>query len=84
MNDPCAMGGKVQKHSRRPVLYQKVVLLRDVPKENLRKGDRALYIQELPGINGGEDGAILELYNSAKAEWRLATVLISAIAAEAD
>lgn len=71
----------MQDNPKAPVLYQKVVLLRDVPRENLRKGDRALYIHELPGVNGGEDGAILELYNSAKAEWRLATVFLSAIAA---
>lgn len=69
-------------HSNKPpVLYQKVVLLRDVPKENLRKGDRALYIHELPGVNGGEDGAILELYNNSEKEWRLATVPLSAISA---
>lgn len=64
-----------------PVLYQEVVLTRDVPKEKLRKGDQALYIHELPGVNGSEDGAILELYSSAKAECRLATVPLSAIAA---
>lgn len=31
-----------------PVLYQKVMVLRDVPNENLRKGDRVLNIHELP------------------------------------
>ncbi len=63
------------------MLYQKVVLLRDVPKENLRKGDRALYIHELPGIDGGEDGAIIELYNECTNKWWLATVPLSAISA---
>ncbi len=57
-------------------------MLRDVPKENLLQGDRALYIHELPGLNGGEDGAILELYNCSNAEWRLATVPLSALAAQ--
>lgn len=64
-----------------PVLYQEVILTRDVPRENLRKGDRALYIHELPGVNGSEDGAILELYSSSRTGQGLATVPVSAIAA---
>ena len=68
-------GGKeLSPAHKQPVLYKKVVLLQDVPQENLCKGDRALYIHELPGVDGGDDGAILELYDSARAEWRLATV----------
>ncbi|MCY4526439.1 MAG: hypothetical protein OXB89_07500 [Anaerolineaceae bacterium] len=64
-----------------PVLYKEVVLLKDFPKEKLRKGDRALYIHELPGVNGSEDGAILELYNNSRTGRGLATVPVSAIAA---
>ena len=58
-----------------------VVLTREVPRENLNKGDRALYIHELHGVNGQEDGAILELDSGSKAEWRIAIVPLSAIAA---
>lgn len=63
-----------------PAPYQEIVLTRDVPGANMRKGDRALYIHELPGVDGGDDGAILELCDSAKAEWRLATVPLCVIA----
>ena len=64
-----------------PVLYQEVILTRDIPRENLIEGDRALYIHELPGVNGQEDGAILELYSNSRNGHGLATVPYSAIAA---
>lgn len=60
-------GGQVKDNPRAPVHYQKVLLLRDVPRENLRKGDRALHIHGLPGFKVSEDYAFLKLFSNSKA-----------------
>ncbi|MHB8628649.1 MAG: DUF4926 domain-containing protein [Aggregatilineales bacterium] len=63
----------------RPELYQRVVVSRDIPVENLRQGDVAWVIDYLSHPAGGEDGAILEVYNALGESIRVVTVPVSAI-----
>ncbi len=62
-----------------PELYQRVVVNRDIPDENLKKGDVAWIIDYLVHPSGGEEGAILEVYNALGESIRVATVPVSAI-----
>ena len=61
-------------------LYQEVALMRDIPVENLRKGDVAVLVDYVPHPTGGEEGAILEIFNAVGESIAIATVPISAIA----
>ncbi len=54
----------MQSRAKAPELYKKVVLICDVPKEGLHKGDMAYYIDFLEPHNGVVAGAILELFSS--------------------
>ncbi len=65
----------------KPELYTDVVLTRDVPSENLRKGDVATVIDYLEHPSGGEEGAILEVFNALGESIAIATVPVSAIEA---
>jgi hypothetical protein len=47
----------------KPRLYQRVMLTRDVPEENLKKGDLAWLIDYVPHPAGGEEGAVIEVFN---------------------
>jgi hypothetical protein len=51
------------KYRMRPELYTRVALNRDLPEAHLKRGDTAMYIDELP-VKQGEDGAILEVFNA--------------------
>ena len=62
----------------RPELYTRVALVRDLPEANLKQGDTALYIDDLP-VKKGEDGAILEVFNALGESIAVVTVPISAI-----
>jgi hypothetical protein len=62
----------------KPELYTQVVLNRDIPEENLKKGDVAMYIEYLESSDG-EAGAILEIFNVLGESIDIATVPISAI-----
>ena len=64
----------------RPELYNRVVLTRDVPSENMKKGDVAILVDYLEHPSGGEDGAILEVFNAVGESIAIATVPVSAIA----
>lgn len=64
----------------RPELYKEVALTRSIPEENLKKGDTGWYIEYLSHPKGGEDGAILEIFD-ADGDSRIVTVPISAIEA---
>ena len=64
----------------RPELYTRVALIRDLPEANLKQGDTALYIDNLP-VEKGEDGAILEVFNAIGESIAVVTVPISAIEA---
>jgi uncharacterized protein YuzE len=46
-----------------PELYQRVLLNRDFPEYNLKKGDIATLVDTVPHPAGGEEGYILEIFN---------------------
>src|SRR3990172_7759069 len=43
-------------------LFEEVVLLKDIPEKNLKKGDVATVVEHHP-VSEGEDGYSLELFN---------------------
>lgn len=61
-------------------LYKEVALTRDIAAENLQKGDVATLIDIVPHPLGGEDGAILELFNAVGDSVAVTVVPLSAIA----
>jgi hypothetical protein len=61
-------------------LYQEVALVQDVPNENLRSGDVAMLIDYVPHPRGGEEGAVLELFNAVGESVGVIMVPASAIA----
>ena len=50
----------------RPQLYEKVALTRDLPEHELRQGDVAVVVEELPATEAsdGEPGYALEVTNA--------------------
>lgn len=60
-------------------LYQRVILNRDVPEENVRRGDLAWLVDYVNDPEGGEPGAILEVFNVLGESIAIATVPVSAI-----
>lgn len=68
--------GEVMK----PDLFQRVVLTRDVSEENLRKGDFGWLIDYAVPPPGGEEGAILEIFNAPGESIAVAIVPISVVA----
>ena len=64
----------------RPKLYTEVALTRDILAENLRRGDVAVLVDYVPHPTGGEEGAILEIFNAVGESIAVATVPVSAIA----
>ena len=65
---------------KKPELYTRVALTRNVPEEKLKRGDLAWVIEYLEHPEGGEDGAIIEIFNALGESLRIATVPVSAIA----
>lgn len=63
----------------KPELYSRVVVNRDIPDENLYKGDVATVVEYLEHPSGGEEGAILEIFNVLGESLGIATVPVSAI-----
>ena len=61
-------------------LYKEVALIKDIPTENLQKGDVATLIDKIPHSSGGEDGAVLELFNAIGESIGIVVVPISLIA----
>jgi hypothetical protein len=45
-------------------LYQRVALRCDLPEHNLKKGDVATVVDFVPHPEGGETGAVLEVFNA--------------------
>jgi hypothetical protein len=69
----------------KPQLYTRVVVTRDLPAEQLSRGDLAWVIEYLEHPMGGEERAILEIFNVFAESLRIATVPVSTIkAAQAD
>ncbi|MBZ0315720.1 MAG: DUF4926 domain-containing protein [Anaerolineae bacterium] len=60
-------------------LYQRVMVNRDLPTENLRQGDVAWLLDTVPDKSGGEDGCVLEIFNMLGESIRVAIVPASAI-----
>jgi hypothetical protein len=61
-------------------LYQEVSLTRDIPGTSLKAGDVAMLIDRVTHPAGGEDGAILEVFNAVGETIAVVTVPESAIA----
>lgn len=60
-------------------LYQRVMVNRNLPTENLRQGDVAWLLDTVPGKSGSEDGCVLEIFNMLGESIRVAIVPASAI-----
>ncbi|HEU5346258.1 MAG TPA: hypothetical protein VFU60_18055 [Ktedonobacterales bacterium] len=63
----------------KPELYTRVVVTLDLPQEDVRRGDIATIVEYLPHPNGGEDGAILEIFDTLGNSLGVVTVPVSAI-----
>ena len=63
----------------KPELYTCVVVTLDLPQEDVRRGDIATIVEYLPHPNGGEDGAILEIFDTLGNSLGVVTVPVSAI-----
>ena len=59
--------------------YQEVVLTQDIPNEGLCAGDVATLVDYVPHPSGGEEGAILEIFNAVGESLAVVTVPVSAI-----
>jgi len=60
-------------------LYQRVIINRDIPDENLKQGDLARLVDYLKHPQGGEDGAVLEIFNVLGESIRVAIVPVSVV-----
>lgn len=60
-------------------LYQEIALNRDFPEYNLHRGDMATLIDYVPHPEGGEEGAVLEVFNALGETVSVVTVPISNI-----
>lgn len=60
-------------------LYQQIVATCDVPSANLREGDVATLVDYVPHPAGGENGAVLEVFNAIGESVAVVTVPASAI-----
>jgi hypothetical protein len=61
-------------------LYQEVALTRAVPDTNLKAGDVAVLVDTIANPQGGEIGAVLEVFNAVGESLAVVTVPLSAIA----
>lgn len=64
----------------KPPLYTEVALTCDLPAEKLKQGDVAVLIDSIPHPTGGEEGAVLEIFNAVGESLAVVTVPRSAIA----
>ncbi len=65
--------------SMKPELYTEVALTCDIPTENLKQGDVAVLVDFAPHPTGGEEGAVLEIFNAVGESLAVAIVPITAI-----
>ena len=63
----------------KPKLYSAVALTHNIPKEKLKQGDVATLIDYVPHPRGGEEGAILEIFNAIGESVAVVAVPVSAI-----
>lgn len=59
-------------------LFKRVALTKDIPEENLKKGDVATIVEHLPGMDS-EDGYALEIFNAIGDTIAVITVPQSAV-----
>lgn len=64
----------------KPERFQEVVLTRDLPEADLRAGDVAVVVDYVPHPAGGEEGAVLEVFNALGESIAVITAPVSAIA----
>lgn len=62
-----------------PELYQEIALNRDFPAYNLHRGDIATLIDYVPHPSGGEEGAVLEIFNALGESVAVVTVPVSSL-----
>jgi hypothetical protein len=62
-------------------LYQEVSLVKDIPEQRLKAGDVAVLVDYAPHPAGGEEGAVLEVFNALGESLFVAVVPVSALAA---
>jgi hypothetical protein len=60
-------------------LYSRVIVNRDFPEQHLKAGDVATIVEYVEHPQGGEEGAILEIFNALGETLDIATVPVSAI-----
>ncbi|HBB33443.1 MAG TPA: DUF4926 domain-containing protein [Cyanobacteria bacterium UBA8803] len=60
-------------------LYQRVVLSRNFPDHNLKKGNVLTLIDYVPHLSGGEDESILEVFNAVGESINVIVVPMSAV-----
>ena len=61
-------------------LFSEVTLTRDLLEEGLRSGDVATLVDVVPHPRGGEEGAVLEIFNALGESIAVVTVPASAVA----
>ena len=64
----------------KPELYQEIYLTRDVLEAELQQGDIAMLVDYVSNVKGGEEGAILEIFDVLGESIDVVIVPISAIA----
>ncbi len=64
----------------KPELYSRVVVTLDLPQEDVRRGDIVTVVDYVPHPNGGEEGAILEIFDTLGNSLGVVVVPVSAIA----
>jgi hypothetical protein len=64
----------------RLALYQEVALVYNILEDQLRAGDVATLIDYVPSPTGGEEGAVLEIFNALGESIAVVTAPASAIA----
>lgn len=64
----------------KPDLYSRVVVTLDLPQEDVRRGDITTVVEYVPPPNGGEEGAILEIFDTLGNSLGVVIVPVSAIA----
>jgi hypothetical protein len=63
----------------KPDLYSEVVLARDFPEHQLKRGDMATVVEYVQHPEGGEEGCILEIFNVLGESIAVVTVPVSAV-----
>ena len=63
----------------KPTLYQEIALTRSIPEKSLKAGDTAVVVEYVPHPEGGEEGAVLEVFNAIGESIAVVTVPVSAI-----